>query len=73
MHISKKSQLNYCPIGKRKKKFKSYIYMYFFCCFIIPLSTPMHYAKKYEHNFLLPRRASDGKMYFLVLLTKFAY
>ena len=29
--------------------------------------------KKYELNFELPRGASVGKMYFLVLVTKFAY
>ena len=34
---------------------------------------PMHYAKKEELIFSLPRQGSDGKMYFLVLVTKCAY
>ena len=32
-----------------------------------------HYAKKDELNFELTKGASDGKMYFLVLVTKLAY
>ena len=35
--------------------------------------TPVHYAKNDELIFLLPRQAPDGKMYFLVLVTKFSY
>ena len=34
---------------------------------------PVHYAKKDELNFKLLRGASDGKIYFLVLVTKLAY
>ena len=37
------------------------------------LVNTLHYKKKNEPNFLLPRGASDGKMYFLVLVTKLAY
>ena len=33
----------------------------------------MHYAKKDELIFELPRQAADGNMYLLVLGTKFAY
>ena len=41
--------------------------------FVFEGFSPMHYAKKNELNFQLPRRASDGKMYFLVLVIKFPY
>ena len=33
----------------------------------------MHYTKKMNLFFKFPKQAADGKMYFLVLVTPFAY